>query len=89
MSVECLISQTPSLCDVLSAMQKDVDYLLIAKPVAQLTTRGSAATVQSLLLMCRLLVVLIEDGDPCPLDWEILSETCEIGEQGACFAGRY
>ena len=32
-----------------SAMQKDVDYLLMAKPVVQLTTRGSAVTVLCLL----------------------------------------
>ena len=28
-----------------SAREKDVDYLLIAKPVVHLTTRGSATTV--------------------------------------------
>ncbi len=30
----------------------------------------------------RLLVVLSEDCDSCPLDWENISEACEIGEQG-------
>ena len=29
-----LLNQIPSICDVESVMQNDVDYLLIAKPVA-------------------------------------------------------
>ena len=47
-------------------MQKDVDYLLMAKPVVHLTTRGSAVTVRFLIERRRLLVVLFEGRDPCP-----------------------
>ena len=56
---------------------KDVDYLLIAKPVVQLTIRRSAASVPP-LSGSRLLVVFNLDGDLRPSDAESLSETCEI-----------
>lgn len=59
-------------------MQKGVDYLPMAKPVVQLTTRGSAATVRFLTEWRRLLVVLCEGGDLCPTDEESLLEACEI-----------
>jgi hypothetical protein len=46
----------------------DVDYLPMAKPVIQITTRGSAVTDASLAGICRLLVVLTEGHDLCPLE---------------------
>ena len=64
------------------AMRKGVDYLLIAKPVVHLTTRGSAVTVRFLIERRRLLVVLYEGCDFCPSDRENIPETCEIEEQG-------
>ena len=64
------------------AMRKGVDYLPMAKPVVQLTTRGSAATERFCLKRCRSLVVLCEDRDLCPSDGESWFEACEIEEQG-------
>ena len=54
----------------------------MAKPVVQLTTRGSAVTVRS-FTRCRWLLVVLSLGcDPRPLDEGNVSETCEIGGQG-------
>ena len=63
-------------------MRKGVDYLPMAKPIVQLTTRGSAVTVRLSSCSCRSLVVLCEGRDLCPLDEESWLEACEIGEQG-------
>jgi hypothetical protein len=55
----------------------------MAKPFSQLTTRGSAVTAALLSGWRRLLVVLTEGLDLCPLkDKEKGSEFCEIEEQG-------
>ena len=54
----------------------------MAKPVSQLTTRGSAVTARA-FQACRLLVVLIEGHDLRPTDVEKGSEFCEIEMQGA------
>ena len=50
---------------------KNVDYLLIAKPVCQLTTWESTMTVR-FAKRCRLLVVLYEDRQLCFIfgDWQ-------------------
>lgn len=68
-------------------MQKGVDYLPMAKPVVQLTTRGSAATERFLIEWCRLLVVLCEGCDLCPQDGESQLEACEIEGQGGLVNG--
>lgn len=59
----------------------------MAKPVSQLTTRGSAVTARA-FQACRLLVVLIEGHDLRPLDVEKGSEFCEIEKQGALLRSR-
>jgi len=41
--------QTTFVYNGMSVLLKDVDYLLIAKPVSQITTRRSALTVAYLL----------------------------------------
>jgi len=44
-----LTCQTLFICNGMFALLKDVDYLLIAKPVSRITTRRSASTVVYLL----------------------------------------
>ena len=69
------------------AMEKDVDYLLIAKPVANnhLRIRHDCAVFMQ---HSRLLVVLFEDRNLCFLSTKSsVSEICEIGEQGGLIVG--
>ncbi len=40
-------SRAPYVCYVCLRCEKDVDYLPMAKPVSQITTRGSAVTVRA------------------------------------------
>ena len=49
----------------MSTLWKGVDYLLMAKPVSRITTRGSASTVASPLRCGRSTVVSTEGGDLC------------------------
>ena len=69
--------------------RKNVDYLLIAKPVAinHLRIRHDCADI--LWMIYRLCVVLSEDHDLCCFSatGRNVSEICEIGEQGVSFAG--
>ena len=44
-----LTCQTLFICNGMFALLKDVDYLLIAKPVSRITTWRSASTVAYLL----------------------------------------
>jgi hypothetical protein len=66
-----------------SALQKDVDYLLIAKSVMHLSHSGIRRYCALFSRVARSLVVLTEDSDPRPLGGESMSEICEIGAQGA------
>ena len=64
----------------LSALEKDVDFLPMARSVVQLTTWGSVLFWQP--SGGRSLTVLTEERDASPLDLLIVSEACEIGELG-------
>jgi len=47
-ALEVLFSQVPYFCYESLQWEEDVDYLPMAKPVSQITTRGSAVTVACL-----------------------------------------
>jgi hypothetical protein len=59
----------------------------MAKPVSQLTTRGSAVTVWAFQAR-RLLVVLTEGHDLCLRTGRSASEFCEIEKQGGLVMDR-
>ena len=67
-----------------------MDYLPMAKPVSQITTRGSAMTVACLFRRCRSLVVLTEGHDPClyKRTGRSVFEFCEIEGQGGLIVDR-
>ena len=69
--------------------RKNVDYLLIAKPVAINHLRIRHDCVDILWMLCRLCVVLSEDHDLCcfSVTGRSVSEICEIGEQGVSSVG--
>ena len=77
----CLSLVKPGSATVsLSALEKDVDFLPMARSVVQLTTWGSVLFWQP--PSSRSLTVLSEERDASPLDLLIVSEACEIGELG-------
>jgi hypothetical protein len=81
-SAQFRLTPSPAL-----AMGKDVDYLLIAKPVAtnHLRIRHDCAVFSQ---YSWLLVVLFEGRNFCQIVTESnVSEICEIGEQGGLVVG--
>jgi hypothetical protein len=68
-------------------MSKDVDYLPMAKPDSNYSL-GDPPRLCVSFRRCRSLVVLTEGPDLCPLDMEMVSETCEIEVQGCLEADR-
>ena len=69
--------------------RKNVDYLLIAKPVAINHLRIRRDCAKLIYLLYRLLVVLSEGYDLCCFvaTGRSMLEICEIGEQGVSFVG--